>query len=298
MCPVPELQVSVHDLFTLGGNITHHVQDALFANRPEILVVENQSMDTARQEHLEAGVSLRNTEERRRQNRETQRARTRLLDVPFHPLVDTVEVLVIVENRKCLFLEVLVAEPNRRDKTGRLARAVCLPQGETAFEESLRETLVDTRKFRLVVRNQERKLTRDTALQRKVRAVACTVEHNLVAVLHELFELFAELFRLGFRSRAECRNHRDTDGSAHRFRNLSDLDGRLLEVVYAKTVVTKDELLLLLESRFGRLDISDIFILFHKLLLFLGVDWDIFIELLRDEKVVEEKQHDTANREF
>jgi hypothetical protein len=76
------------------------------------------------------------------------------------------------------------------------------------------------------------------------------------------------------------------------------LDRSLLEVVYAKTVIAKDELLLLLECRFGRLDVSDIFILFHKLLLFLGVCGNIFIELLRDEKVVEEKQHDTANREF
>jgi hypothetical protein len=76
------------------------------------------------------------------------------------------------------------------------------------------------------------------------------------------------------------------------------LDGGLLEVVHAKAVIAKDALLLFLVCRFGCLDVGNIFIPFHKLLLFLGVGGYIFIELLRDEKVIEEKQHDTANREF
>ena len=68
------------------------------------------------------------------------------------------EIFVVVENFESLFLEVLVAKPNRRDKARGLAVAVSLPQCETALEECLREAFVDACKFGFVVRNEEREL--------------------------------------------------------------------------------------------------------------------------------------------
>ena len=99
-------------------------------------------MDSTRQEHTEAGVGLCNTEERSWQNREAKRCRVRLLDVAFDFLVNAVEIFVVVENFESLFLEILVAKPDRRDKAGGLAAAVCLPEGEAALEERLRESFV------------------------------------------------------------------------------------------------------------------------------------------------------------
>ena len=112
-------------------------------------------MYASRQHHLETGVGLREPEQRVGNDGKTERPGTGLLDFPVHLLVNPVEVFVVVEDFERLFLQVLVAEPDGRNKAGGLAGTMSLPEGEAPLEECLREALVDACEFGLVVRNPE-----------------------------------------------------------------------------------------------------------------------------------------------
>jgi hypothetical protein len=126
-----------------------------FADGPEVLFVEHQTVGSPWQEHPEAGVSLGKSQQRARDNGKAEGLGIGLFNFVANLFVDAMVVFVVVEDFQGLFLEELVPEPDGRDESGGLSCAVCFPQGEAPLEESLRETFIKACELGFVVGNPE-----------------------------------------------------------------------------------------------------------------------------------------------